>query len=37
MLRDAPLGDMTQELLALAIFALVAMTAATIRFSRRLD
>jgi ABC-2 type transport system permease protein len=37
MLRDAPLGDMTQELLALGVFALVAMTAATIRFSRRLD
>jgi len=37
MLRDAPLGDLTQELLALGVFALVAMTAATIRFSRRLD
>jgi ABC-2 type transport system permease protein len=37
MLRDAPLGDMYQELLALGVFALVAMTAATIRFSRRLD
>jgi len=37
MLRDAPLGDMTQDLLALGVFALVAMTAATIRFSRRLD
>jgi ABC-2 type transport system permease protein len=37
MLRDAPLGDMTRELLALGVFALVAMTAATIRFSRRLD
>ena len=37
MLRDAPLADMTQELLALGVFALVAMTAATIRFSRRLD
>jgi ABC-2 type transport system permease protein len=37
MLRDAPLGDMSQELLALAVFALLAMTAATIRFSKRLD
>ncbi len=37
MLRDAPLGDMSQELLALGIFALIAMTAATIRFSKRLD
>jgi ABC-2 type transport system permease protein len=37
MLRDAPLGDMSQELLALGVFALVAMTAATIRFSKRLD
>ena len=37
MLRDAPLGDMSQELLALGVFALLAMTAATIRFSKRLD
>jgi ABC-2 type transport system permease protein len=37
MLRDAPLGDMSQELLALGVFAIVAMTAATIRFSKRLD
>jgi ABC-2 type transport system permease protein len=37
MLRDAPLVDMSQELLALGIFALVAMTLATIRFSKRLD
>jgi len=37
MLRDTPLGDMSQELLALGVFALVAMTAATIRFSKRLD
>jgi ABC-2 type transport system permease protein len=37
MLRDAPLGDMSQELLALGTFALIAMTAATIRFSKRLD
>lgn len=37
MLRDAPLADMVQELLALALFTVVAMTAATIRFSKRLD
>ena len=37
MLRDAPLGDMSQELLALGVFTLVAMTAATFRFSKRLD
>ncbi len=37
MLRDAPLSDMFQELLALGLFAVVAMTAATIRFSKRLD
>jgi len=37
MLRGAPLGDMSQELLALGIFALLAMTAATNRFSKRLD
>jgi ABC-2 type transport system permease protein len=37
MLRDAPLAEMSQELLALGIFTLVAMTAATIRFSKRLD
>lgn len=37
MLRDAPLGDMSQELLALAVFALLAMVAATFRFSKRLD
>ena len=37
MLREAPLADMSQELLALVIFALIAMTAATIRFSKRLD
>lgn len=37
MLRDAPLIDMSQDLLALGVFALVAMTAATIRFSKRLD
>ena len=37
MLRGAPLADMSQDRLALGIFALVAMTAATIRFSKRLD
>ena len=37
MLRDAPLSDMPQELLALGVFTLVAMTAAVIRFSKRLD
>ncbi len=37
MLRDAPLGDMSGELVALGVFALLAMTAATIRFSKRLD
>jgi len=37
MLRDAPLAEMAQELYALGIFAVAAMTAATIRFSKRLD
>jgi ABC-2 type transport system permease protein len=37
MLRNAPLAEMAQELYALAIFAVAAMTAATIRFSKRLD
>ena len=37
MLREAPLGDMSQELLALGIFTLLAMVAATLRFSKRLD
>jgi len=37
MLRGAPLADMPRDLLALGIFALVAMTAAKIRFSKRLD
>ena len=37
MLREAPLGDMFQELLALGIFTLLAMAAATLRFSKRLD
>jgi ABC-2 type transport system permease protein len=37
MLRDAPLADMYQEMLALGIFTLIAMTAAVLRFSKRLD
>jgi ABC-2 type transport system permease protein len=37
MLRDAALADMYQELLALGLFAVVAMTAAVLRFSKRLD
>lgn len=37
MLRDASLGDLTGELLVLAIFTAVAMTAAILRFSKRLD
>ena len=37
MLRDASLFELRQELLALGIFAVVAMTAAVLRFSKRLD
>ena len=37
MLRDASLFELRQELLALGIFAMVAMTAAVLRFSKRLD
>ena len=37
MLRDAALADMTGELLALGVFTLVAMTAAVLRFTKRLD
>lgn len=37
MLRDASLMDMGDELLVLALFAGVALTAAMLRFSRRLD
>lgn len=37
MLRDAPLAGMANELYALGIFAAVAMIAATVRFSKRLD
>lgn len=37
MLRDASLGDMASELLILVVFTFVAMTAAILRFSKRLD
>ena len=37
MLREASLGDLPFELLYLAIFSVVAMTAAALRFSKRLD
>jgi ABC-2 type transport system permease protein len=37
MLRDASLGELANELLVLAAFTIVAMTAATLRFSKRLD
>jgi ABC-2 type transport system permease protein len=37
MLRDAGLGELLPELAALGIFTLVAMTAAVLRFSKRLD
>ena len=37
MLREASLGDMPGELIFLAVFSLVAMTAAALRFSKRLD
>jgi len=37
MLRDAELSGMLEELLALGVFTAIAMTAATIRFSKRLD
>lgn len=37
MLRDASLGEMAGELLVLAAFTLVAMTAAVLRFKKRLD
>jgi ABC-2 type transport system permease protein len=37
MLRDASLVDMADELLVLAVFTIVALTAAVLRFSRRLD
>jgi ABC-2 type transport system permease protein len=37
MLRDASIGDLKQELIILVVFSVVAMTAAVLRFSRRLD
>jgi ABC-2 type transport system permease protein len=37
MLREAGLGEMTGELVYLGAFAVVAMTAAALRFSKRLD
>lgn len=37
MLRGASLFELRQELLALGVFTLVAMTAAVLRFSKRLD
>lgn len=37
MLRDASLAQMGSELLVLGLFSLVALTAAVLRFSRRLD
>jgi len=37
MLREATLADMPLELLYLAVFSAVAMTAAALRFSKRLD
>ncbi len=37
MLRDASLFELRQELVALAIFTVIAMTAAILRFSKRLD
>jgi ABC-2 type transport system permease protein len=37
MLRDASLADLGRELLVLGVFAVVALTAAILRFSRRLD
>jgi ABC-2 type transport system permease protein len=37
MLRDASLADVAHELIVLAIFTVAAMTAAILRFSKRLD
>jgi hypothetical protein len=37
MLRDASLLELQGELLVLAVFAVVAMLLAILRFSRRLD
>ncbi len=37
MLRDASIAEMARELIALGIFTMVAMTAAVLRFTKRLD
>jgi len=37
MLREATLGDQLQEVIALAVFTTIAMTAAAMRFTKRLD
>jgi ABC-2 type transport system permease protein len=37
MLRDAALAEMYTELVALGVFTVVAMTAAALRFTKRLD
>ena len=37
MLREAPLGELTPDLLYLVVFMLAAMTIAAMRFSKRLD
>jgi ABC-2 type transport system permease protein len=37
MLRDASITEMARELIALGIFTMVAMTAAVLRFTKRLD
>ena len=37
MLRDAGIGEMIQEVVVLAVFTVVAMTAAVLRFTKRLD
>ncbi|MDH3620256.1 MAG: ABC transporter permease [Gammaproteobacteria bacterium] len=37
MLRDAPLIELYPELIALGVFTLIAMTAAALRFTKRLD
>ena len=37
MLREAGLGEMTGELVYLGVFAVIALTAAALRFSKRLD
>jgi hypothetical protein len=37
MLREATLGEMSSEVILLVAFTAVAMTAAVLRFSRRLD